>query len=251
MNKYDIIVPTYNLSCKTIECFRRVVKFTSNYRLIWIDNNSDIKEFDAVKEFLNSNKVNYIMFRLSENLGFVKATNMGLAVATAPWRVLLNNDVYVTENWLDHMTNCADTYGYDLVGPLTSPNAGSYQGVVNMKKNIRENIPNWDLYEIDSYAKKISQTMNNDHVHVKNGMIAFFCTAIRDRVIIRIGYLSEEYGIGLGDDDGFCYVAIKNGFKLGIDLGTFVQHDHRSTFKSLYSKDQIADMQSKALDKYK
>ncbi len=248
---YDVIVPTFNLAEKTLKCFERIQRFTTNFRLIWIDNGSSLKEFSAIQSYVINNFEQYHIFQLEKNIGYVKATNIGLAYATAEWRVLLNNDVYVTSNWLDSMVMCANKNGYDIVGPITSPTAMSYQGVVNMHKNIRDSIPVLYGCSTDDYADIIRKTMKDDHIRVKYGMVAFFCTAIRSKVIERIGYLSEEFGIGFGDDDSFCDSAIKNGFKLGLDLSTYVDHDHRSTFHSMFNDQTIKDMQIKALDKYK
>jgi len=247
----DIIIPTCNLSEKTIVCFERILRYTKNYRIIWIDNGSNDDNLIGIVDSIARNKINCKNFMLDANLGFVKATNIGLAYSTAPWKVLMNNDVYVTEGWLDHMIKCAEENKYDIIGPLTSPNAVSYQGVTNMKKNIRDTIPAWSDYDIDIYANKVRQTMCKDHVHVRNGMVAFFCTLIHERVVKRIGYLSEEFGIGFGDDDDYSWRARNNGFRIGIDLGSFVHHEHRSTFKSNYSLKDIANMQRIALEKHK
>ena len=57
--------------------------------------------------------------------------------------------------------------------------------------------------------------------------------------------------MGLGDDDFFAAIARRYKYRLGIDLGTFVHHFHRSTFKKNYTKAEIASMQSKALKLYK
>ena len=55
---------------------------------------------------------------------------------------------------------------------------------------------------------------------------------------------------GKGCWSGNCSHAIKNGFRIGIDLGSFVHHDHRSTFRSIYNTSQIACMQRDALSKF-
>lgn len=248
--KFDIIVPTFNLPEITKMCFARVAKYTENFKLIWIDNNSDTQNFDSVLDFVKSLKIEYECFRLKSNLGFVKATNLGLAVSTAPWKVFLNNDVYVTKDWLNNMVLCAETNNLDIVGPLTSPNTGSHQNVHNIKNKLRNTIPEVLDYNFDDYALKLKETMFSDFILIQGGMIAFFCTLISEKVIKRIGYLSEAFGIGFGDDDDFCNIALKNKFRIGIDLSTYVYHDHRSTFKSLYTSVEIQTMQNRALQTF-
>lgn len=65
-------------------------------------------------------------------------------------------------------------------------------------------------------------------------MLAFFCAYIRRRVIQDIGYLSEAYGVGFGDDDDYCFRARRAGYRLGLATNVIVEHAHRTTFKTLF-----------------
>lgn len=249
--KYDIILCTYNLSKKTIYCLSRIHKYTKHYRLIWIDNGSTQEEYEAVRGHIVKLKMPYVHYRAETNLGFVKGVNLGLSLATSEWRILINNDVYVTHDWLNHMVAIAARYKYSIVGPVTSPNAGQHQSVKNLVKEVRTNLPDWNGKTTDEYAKILRTTMQDDHTIINNGMIAFFCAVIHKRVIERIGYLSEAFGLGFGDDDDFCYRAQRNGFTIGLVFGTYVHHEHRSTFLANYDGPIIKAMQTKALATYK
>ena len=53
-------------------------------------------------------------------------------------------------------------------------------------------------------------------------------------------------GVGLGDDDEFCARAERAGYRLALVQDLRIPHAHRSTFRALYSEDEIAQMQRQA-----
>jgi len=72
--------------------------------------------------------------------------------------------------------------------------------------------------------------------------LAFFSTLIKNQVIGEIGFLSKEFGVGFGDDVDYSIRAKKNGWKLVVAKDVFVFHNHRTTFKSIYSEEKIVNM---------
>ncbi len=230
---FDIIIPTFNQSTYTIKCFESIMKYSRNhdYRIIWIDNESDTMEYISVHDFLNKNielKAKVIDYRNQENLGFVKGTNMGIAISTAPYVVFMNNDTEAVEGWLDKLLNVFQREpDAGVVGPLCSIGA-SWQNIDNIRNHIDISVP------CDKY-------LETKH------MVAFFCAMIKREVIKKVGYLSEDFGIGLGDDDWYCEQVRRSGFRIFVTLNCVIPHYHRTTFKSLYKEEEIKDMQEKAI----
>jgi GT2 family glycosyltransferase len=70
------------------------------------------------------------------------------------------------------------------------------------------------------------------------------------KVLTTVGFLNESYGVGLGDDDDYCRRAQEAGFELVLAQRLRVHHAHRTTFKTLYTPQQLAAMQHKALYKF-
>jgi GT2 family glycosyltransferase len=64
-----------------------------------------------------------------------------------------------------------------------------------------------------------------------NGLLAFFCAIIRREALDDVGPLSEEYGLGYGEDDDYCIRMRQAGWKLGIANDAWVDHDHHATYK--------------------
>lgn len=203
--KYDIIIPQYNNSAFTVNLLKSIKDCTSDYRIIYIDNGSEQDEYKATLKELERHP--HVAIRNDENLGFVKGTNQGIATSTAPYVVLQNNDTIVEPMWLSKMSECFGDPRVGLVGP-TALIAESWQN--------RANLP----------PEFFTTPMRN-----VDGMLAFFSVIIKRAVIEKIGYLSEEFGLGFGDDDDYCERAKNAGFKLILRTDVQITHYHRTTFK--------------------
>jgi len=213
--EYDIIVPNYvtdvSLAIVT-KCLQSVRQFSSNYRLILIDNASPA--FSRLKANLYAGATVVIN---QENVGFVKAVNQGLRLSTAPYVVILNNDTVVVSPWLERMR--AEFQGaVGLVGPRSQPN-GTISGLLPYRRST--------ILPVGS-------------------MLVFFCVMISRAVLDKVGCLDEEFGVGLGDDDEYCYRAQQAGFELCFLGDLVILHHHKVTFRQLYSGKDIAQMSNAA-----
>lgn len=180
--KYSIIIPTYNHCDDLLKpCIESVLNYTNlnDFELIVSANGCN----DNTKDYLEILKVTYPNLKLNviwndNPLGFAKAVNEGIKVATTENIVLLNNDVIFLPQpvnfWIDK-----------LYEPFTSD---SQVG-------------------ISSIFKDFSAPANH-YVAI------FFCVMIKKAVFDAIGLLSEEYGIGAGEDSEFCILAERAGFKV-------------------------------------
>lgn len=210
--KYDIITPTFGneeFTCKLLESI--VAAKTRDYRFIWVDNASTKASTDKVQKTLDKLSIPHVRLDLPENLGFVKATNAGLAVSTAPFVVFQNNDTLAERDWLDKM---ADVFHREKAAGIVGPTC-----IVGLGKQNRELL-----------AKRSPETLQRPYTEM-SGMVAFFCAMIKRETIEQVGYLSEEYGLGFGDDDDYCARARSQGFRVYIRGDVTITHYHRTTFK--------------------
>ena len=100
----SIIVPCWNQLEFTRHCFNSLRRYTRlPWELVVIDNGST----DGTKDYLagvqDMSPVPVTIVANDRNVGFPAAINQGLRQARGEYLVLLNNDVVVTENWLDHL----------------------------------------------------------------------------------------------------------------------------------------------------
>lgn len=222
MYEFQIIIPHYGIDHLTrycIRCLESIGDCSKNYQLIFVDNASP--EFDSVYPELQKHP--NITIRNTQNLGFIKAVNQGLKMATAPYIIFLNNDTEVVKDWLPILCQPLLDGVADISGPLSSA-IDSWQGRHSVQPGYR--------------------------ILPKNNMLAFFCTMFKKEVFETVGYLDEDFGVGFGDDDMFCHKATQARFKLALCTSIKIKHHHRSTFKKLYQDNVINDMQNKALRLY-
>lgn len=184
--KYSIVIPTYNHCDKYLKpCVESILKYSrvSDIELV-ISANGCI---DNTFEYLGALKEKFNYLGLKDNLkivwhpnalGYSKATNEGIKVATTDLIVLLNNDCILLEAnkniWLEL---------------LESP--------FNKDKDCG----------ITCVVKGPSTPAGRDFA-------IFFCVMVHKKVFNKIGLLNEEYGVGGGEDTEFCIEAENAGFKV-------------------------------------
>lgn len=213
--KTDIIIPHYGLTDRLTQlctrCLETIREHTRDYRLIFVDNGSP--QFAQILPELERHP--HVLVRNSENVGFVKAVNQGLKLSSADQIVILNNDTEAVEGWIEKLSGALHGM-VGVVGPRTTTHL-SWQGRVAAAKGVR--------------------------VLPEGSMLAFFCVMIRRDVFEVIGLLDEDFGAGFGDDDDYCWRLQQKGYQLGLVQDLLIPHHHRSSFKALYSWDEITVQQ--------
>jgi GT2 family glycosyltransferase len=255
MPKTDIIIPTFGQEGFTSACFDSISQHTKDYRLLWVDNGSSKESRDLVMPSFEKSS-NRLPIWSENNLGFVEGVNLGLKMSTsvfdtkAKYIVIQNNDTVVTKDWLSDMIAAMDTDPRIAVaGPMTSTR-GSWQGWQHAFKRL--DVPPFagmGARPPEEIQKTLKGAFRTRAVDVK--MVAFFCTVFRRSVFEELGFLDTRFGAGLGDDDDFCKRVTDAGYKIAFVPGVYVVHNHRTTFKSVYSKEKIRKMQLENTQKLK
>ena len=173
-----------------------------------VDNNST----DATVQWIKAQKD--IAFILNDiNLGFPKGCNQGIEIANSENILLLNNDIIVTENWLDNLITCLySSEDIGAVGPVS--NNASYGQKINT------NYTNLD--EMFNFAKKynVSNPENWEEIIKLIG----FCLLVKKSILEEIGVLDELFSPGNFEDDDLS-IRIRNaGYKNIICRDTFIHH---------------------------
>lgn len=184
--KYSIVIPTYNHCDDLLKpCIESIIKYSDleQLEIIVIANGckdetvSYLKYLDGYFDSRNLSN-NFKWQEYKEPLGYSKATNAGIKLATAPKIVLLNNDVIILDQqkhtWIDVLN----------LPFITHPKCG-----ISCVLKQRSEPAGWDF-------------------------AVFFCVMIKKEVFDAIGLLNEEYGVGAGEDTEFCIEAEKAGFEV-------------------------------------
>ena len=100
MPEVSVIIPNFNgmayldgvlsgLECQTVK----------DFEVILVDNGSR----DGSCAFVAASYPWVHLIELPENFGFCKAVNEGIRASRSPYVLLLNNDIEVTENFIEEM----------------------------------------------------------------------------------------------------------------------------------------------------
>ncbi len=100
----SIVILNHNGLGDLKECFDSLSNLTyKEIELIFVDNNSQDKSVDFVKENFQCVKI----IELFKNYGFAQGNNFGAKAAKGDYIVLLNNDTIVDKNWISEMVKIA------------------------------------------------------------------------------------------------------------------------------------------------
>ncbi len=201
--KLDIVLLQCGLPELTVRCLESIHDTFVDCRVILVDNGSTDDEIATAAATLDKHPSRLI--RNGENLGFARAMNIGIAQTDAPYVCILNNDTIISPGAFASMLAYMDADpGMGIIGPLTNR---------------------------CETQQRAAGPMSEPGVIYTNGLVAFFCTILRRELLDDIGLLSEEYGLGYGEDDDYCIRTVQAGWRLGIARNAWVWHDHHATYK--------------------
>lgn len=220
----SIVVLCYNgLEETTVPCLESIIANTplDSYELIVVDNASA----DNTPEYLQAFAAQHTNVRIQLNdinKGYAGGNNDGIKLAQGQYIILLNNDTLVSEGWLLKLLKLFNEQPrVGLVGPVTN-SAGNEQRI-----------------DLKGLNEKNFEEIASAYVHRQLGVwfatekLGFFCVAIRRKLIDKIGYLDEQFGIGMFEDDDYCIRAKKGGFTLAVVEDCFVYHKGSVSFGKL------------------
>lgn len=223
--KYSIIIPTYNhLEDCLKPCLESIIKYTElndDIEIIVVANGCK----DETKEFVKSFGNSFKLLWFDEPLGYTKATNEGIKIATGEYVIFLNNDTILLDQsknqWLEILTE-----------PFENENNVGVTGPI----------------------KQFSSPAERD-------FIVFFCACTKREIIEKVGLLDEIYSPGAGEDIQFCVEAENLGYKLiqvpcgistksgdGLVVGGFpIYHKGEATVFDIPNWKELFDRNSKIL----
>src|SRR5713101_937309 len=96
-SSYTIIVVNHNGGTLLMKCLESVFQNSDDFELILVDNDSlDGSDLEASRLYPS-----IITVKNNRNVGFARASNLGVRRARGSWVVFLNPDTIVTPGWLN------------------------------------------------------------------------------------------------------------------------------------------------------
>jgi GT2 family glycosyltransferase/tetratricopeptide (TPR) repeat protein/uncharacterized HAD superfamily protein/hypoxanthine phosphoribosyltransferase len=212
----SIVILTYNqleYTKITIDSIRKYTK--APYEIIVVDNAST----DATVEYLKAQKDIRTVFN-QENLGFPSGCNEGMEIAAGEYIVLLNNDVVVTNDWLEGLIECAESMpSIGIVGSMTNNISGFQREPKSSYKKASQ---------VHEFAAKYRRAHRK--FWLESPKVAGFCMLIKRKLMEQIGGFDIAFGIGNCEDDDYCVRAALAGFKVAIAGDVFIHHFGSKSF---------------------
>lgn len=208
--KTSIVILTHNHLEITQFCIDSIRKYTNPqyYELIIVDNAST----DGTVQWLKQQQDIRSIYN-QENMGFPAGCNQGMRIATGNNIMLLNNDVVVTEGWLENLLKCL--YSRDdigAVGPVT--NRCSYYQTIPVNYQ--------NLEEMQSFASTYNQS--NPTMWEERLKLIGYAFLFKKEVYRSVGELDEIFSPGNFEDDDFSLRIRQAGYKLILCKDTFIHH---------------------------
>jgi len=111
-----IVLPheRFNVALRSLD---NIFEHTSMpYDLVYVDVNSPNHVCEGLRQ--RQEKYGFTWVRKDHFIQPNEARNIGLSHANTPYLVFIDNDVLVTDGWLEALMDCAEETGAWLVGPL-------------------------------------------------------------------------------------------------------------------------------------
>jgi GT2 family glycosyltransferase len=230
----SVIIPCWNQLEFTRKCVAALMRQTGpDWELIVVNNGSSDGTGDYLGGVQDVSPVPVTVIANGTNRGFPAAVNQGLQCARGEYLVLLNNDVVVTDGWLEQMVALAGAetgaksgmpdskseMGIGLVGPMSNYAA---------PPQLVEDVPYRQLEEMKVFARRWRDEHRGTWFTVQK--LSGFCLLMKRAVYDAIGGLDERFGLGFFDDDDLAERARRAGFELAVAHDLFVHHYGSRTF---------------------
>jgi O-antigen biosynthesis protein len=240
----SIIIPCWNQLEFTRKCIAALTRRTRPpWELIVVNNGSTDGTADYLAGVQDVSPLPVTIIANGTNRGFPTAINQGLQYARGEYLALLNNDVVVTEGWLEQLiapasinpeANAADD---DTESKIENPK--SKIALVGPMSNyaappqLVENVPYRDLEEMKLFAERWRDEHRGKWFTAPK--LSGFCLLMKRAVYDAIGGLDERFGLGFFDDDDLAERARRAGFELAVAHDLFVHHFGSRTLSGMAS----------------
>jgi GT2 family glycosyltransferase len=242
----DIIVPVHNQYPFTRNLLEGIYRYTDvPFHIYIIDNASTDETTDLAKIYTRD----ITIVRNRENQGWCGGINQGIKLGKNPCVIFMNNDVEVSRGWLGNMIAFLDTHPrIGAVGPLGS-SPSDWQCVDRVREKMVPQIPHFRTEDLHERNQILNYHFHRAGILVE-GMLAFFCVALKRRTVNAVGFLDENF-VGGGDDDDYCRRLRKSGYVLGLSLDTYVIHHSSSTAKMVFTSAERREIRKRNVARLK
>lgn len=200
----SLIIVSWNTKQRLLECLRSITEdqHTTAIEIIVVDNGSIDGSADAVQRTFPQ----VMLIRNSANLGFARATNMGLNRASGGYLFLINSDIIVRPDAITTLIGFMDASpGVGLAGPRVLNADGTLQHSCRRFPGIVASTSN--AFGIDKLfptspclSGEIMRFWGHDTERSVDAVSGCFCV-VRRSALREVGNLDEDFFIFAEDID--------------------------------------------------
>jgi GT2 family glycosyltransferase len=244
--KINLILPTYENTELTLNCLKSIKEnIDKNYEpnIIWVDNNSSKKSKNIINKYLNEN-LSYDKIYLNDNIGFIKAVNIGLKFALEKYQKnkyigIINNDIIVSENWLKNLIlPLAENDNLMLASSISYNSIRSSISLDDILLNDELNEISSNSFENTIYNLKNCELNKKIHIFdfddikdLNNALVPYYSVIFKTSIFKSLGFLNENFNMGYGDNTEFNFRILENGYNIVKVFNSIVLYNSRSTSK--------------------
>jgi GT2 family glycosyltransferase len=220
----DIILPTCGQAELIRNCVESLIKSTKYpYRLIVIDNGNSEEASRYLKDTSTSGRIDMILIKPDENLGWIRSINRGLEFSKdSEYVSFQNDDTVFTEGWLEELVRIFEK----------DPKIG----IAN---------PEWekpDGTDINIYAAGLKKYTGRA---IDIDWCRGHCFVVKREVVKKIGGFDPVYIPVYYDDRDYSLKAIEAGYRCVKARASFVDHVRNVTMKKTMHQDRISDLMNR------
>lgn len=202
-----IVLPHLNNKAGLLRCLDTLYEHTPhNFRVILIDQSQDEELYGRVKDRV------HLYIKAYRNLGFAKAANQGILLASTKFVTVLNDDVeFINKKWWDGVMQTFRRYDGEneenaqvlCVNPSSTRKLNATGVPVNDKYNV-----NGKEFQFE-YKEKWTEDEYNDMIYAESGGreagiiidgITPWCVVFHREGLLKVGLFDEAFYPGGGED---------------------------------------------------
>ncbi len=220
----DVVVPVYGAFGLVERCLASLARHTDLARhalLLSLDGPGQEPADDLARRLLPAG--GWRCLRAERRGGFVAAANRGLRASSRDV-VLLNSDTEVTAGWLERLQAAA------MSGPAVAsatPFCNDATLCSLPRPFVANRLPRG--FDVDALGRLVESASAREYPRLPTGVGV--CLYLRRRALDVVGLLDEQaFGLGYGEENDWCFRALRAGFVHVLDDATFVFHAGGGSF---------------------
>lgn len=187
------VVPRERYSC-AVDSLENIVRNTQGpYKLLYVDGNSPADIAGQLASICRNNDFGYI--RENRFLTPNQARNIGLAAIDTDYVAFVDNDIFVNQDWLQSLVNCARETGAWAVGPVVLEGSERLS-VIHMAGGDLVEQPQGDYNRVKERHRQMYKTLTSvrsELVREPVGSFEFHCVLVRTGVFAERCFLDEGF----------------------------------------------------------